>query len=89
MPLIHQWIFCSRCNESTLHKVNTDLGFIAKCESCSELNDRVEKLKYEKAKCKFCDKEDDPIKILEHSMIQHNDREAAHVLDVLNSIRGT
>jgi len=38
MTLIHKWIFCPKCKESTLHKVNTDLGFIAQCE-CGELND--------------------------------------------------
>ena len=39
MTLIHKWIFCSVCKVSELHIVNTDLGFIAKCEKCGNLND--------------------------------------------------
>jgi hypothetical protein len=38
MTLIKKVLYCPTCNKDTLHQINTDLGFIAMCEECKELN---------------------------------------------------
>jgi hypothetical protein len=38
MTLIEKVLYCPTCNEHTQHKINTDLGFIAQCQQCKEIN---------------------------------------------------
>ena len=38
MTIIEKVLYCPTCNEHTQHKINTDLGFIAMCEQCKEIN---------------------------------------------------
>ncbi len=90
MSIIEKPLYCERCEAETLHFVDTEhKEFFPECKVCVGLADRIEKLsEYKNAKCKYCDKEDEPMKILEHSVLEHNDKEAANVLEALNSMKG-
>ena len=43
---------------------------------------------YDKAKCKYCSKEFEALELLEHSVMEHDDKEAAYVLDQLGRMNG-